>query len=288
MHLLFDIGGTKTRMARSKDGEHFDEPVKIDTPKDFKKAVQTFRELAQELIGNEDCIAAAGGIAGPLNKEKTKLVNSPNLSKWVDQPLKQELQAAFGVPVTLENDTAVVALGEAHYGAGKDAPIVAYMTVSTGVGGARIVHGKIDVNRHGFEIGHQIIDMDGTACTQCNSRGGHEDGSGHLEGYASGTALSLRMGKDPREIPQEHHVWEELARYVAVGLNNTIVHWSPDVVVLGGSMITGDPYIPLKSIERYLQEELRIFPEIPPLKEAELEDIGGLYGALVLVKQIRT
>lgn len=286
MFLLFDIGGTKTRLAFSPDGETFEDPVKSATPEDFEKGIALIKRRAKELAAGRPIRAAAGGIAGPLNAEKSALVNSPNLPGWVGKPLRQELKRALAVPVALENDTAVVGLGEAHFGAGAGSDIVVYITVSTGVGGVRIVRGAVDVNRYGFEPGHQIIDLDGTACTKCNGKGAHEDGSGHLEGYVSGTALELRMGRAPKEIPQSDPVWEELARYLAVGLNNTIVHWSPDVVVLGGSMIVGDPEIPLSSIERYLAEELKLFPQLPALKKAELKDIGGLYGGLVLARTL--
>jgi predicted NBD/HSP70 family sugar kinase len=107
---------------------------------------------------------------------------------------------------------------------------------------------------------------------------------GHLEGYVSGTAVRLRYKKEPSGIT-DPVVWDELAKWLAVGLNNTIVHWSPDVVVLGGSMITGEPAIPMDAIERHLGETMRIFPTPPSLKKGELGDLGGLYGALELATQ---
>ena len=60
----------------------------------------------------------------------------------------------------IANDTAVVGLGEAHRGAGIGYNIVTYITVSTGVGGTRIVDGRIDRRIYGFEPGHQTIDID--------------------------------------------------------------------------------------------------------------------------------
>ena len=62
----------------------------------------------------------------------------------------------------LANDSDLDGLGEATVGAGKGFNIVAYITVSTGIGGVRIVGGKIDVSTYGFEPGHQIIDADGS------------------------------------------------------------------------------------------------------------------------------
>ena len=287
MYLLFDIGGTKTRLALSSDGETFGEFVKFDTPQDFEEGIALIKEEAKKLCGDTKLIAAGGGVASPFNRDKTELVNSPNLPGWSGKPLKESLAEAFGVPVYLENDSAIVALGEAHVGAGKGKEIVVYMTVSTGVGGARIVDGTIDRNRFGFEIGHQIIDIDATLCPECtvnSSVDGVSDPANEAEELVSGTATAIRFGKKAYEVT-DPNLWEhELPRWLAVVVNNTVVHWSPDVVVLGGSMIVGDPAISVPQTEKYLREIL-IFPELPEIKAAELADIGGLHGALVFVKQ---
>jgi predicted NBD/HSP70 family sugar kinase len=189
-----------------------------------------------------------------------------------------------GIETYIENDTAMVGLGEAAYGAGKDFDIVAYLTISTGVGGARIVGRRIDANVFGFEPGHQIIDADGTMCPDCRA---FEDdrGLGHLEAHISGSAIEKRFGKHPSEIDDEK-VWDDLARYLAYGLNNTIVHWSPEVVVLGGGMMKSTG-IKIERIDHYLEDILKIFPERPLLKLAELGDVGGLFGGLSYIKQLQ-
>jgi predicted NBD/HSP70 family sugar kinase len=284
MRILFDIGGTKMRLAATKDCKNFGEPKIVQTPKNFKEGIEVFKKLALELSGGEKIKMAGGGVTGPFDSEKTKIIKSPNLPDWAGKPLKKEMEQGLGAPVYIENDTAIVGLGEAHNGAGKGYGIVVYMTVSTGVGGVRIVDGYIDKNTFGFEPGHQIIDMSGSVCETCNVLGSHSDGPGHLEGYVSGTATERRFGKKAYEVKDEK-VWDELAHWLAYGLNNTIVHWSPDVVVLGGSMIVGDPAIEVAVVESYLKKIITIFPELPRIKKAELEDIGGLYGALAFVKQ---
>jgi predicted NBD/HSP70 family sugar kinase len=180
------------------------------------------------------------------------------------------LTGIFGAAVYIENDAAVVGLGEANWGAGRGFEIVAYVTVSTGVGGAKIVNGKIDEHAIGFEPGKQIIDVN-TGKT--------------LEQMISGKSLAERTGKLPKEITDEG-VWDTEAWILAVGLNNMIVEWSPNCVVLGGSMITGEPAIPIIKTEKYLKEILKIFPEIPTLRKAELGDFGGLYGALAYLKNV--
>lgn len=277
MYLIFDIGGTNMRLAVSRDGESFGETKVLETPQDFSEGMLLFERAALNLAGGKKLKAAAGGIAGPLDRNKEKLVNSPNISGWIGKPLKESIQKAIGAPLYLENDTAIVGLGEAIVGAGKGEAIVAYITVSTGVGGARIVDGKIDRNVYGFEPGHQIIDPAGCLCPICGT-------SGHLEGHVSGTALEGHYHKKPYEI-SDPKIWEEEAKWLAYGLNNTIVHWSPHIAVLGGSMITKEPGISIERVRHHLKNILLIFPEIPRLVKAELGDTGGLHGALAFLKQ---
>ncbi len=277
MFLLFDIGGTKMRIARSRDGEAFDEPIVLKTPlDDFEAGVKMFAAAARELTGGQEIAAAAGGVAGPLNREKTGLVRAPNIPGWVGKPLKSEFERALGTSVLLENDAALAGLGEANAGAGKGFEIVAYVTISTGVGGARIVDGRIDRSRFGFEIGHQIVRMD-----EADVGSASAGEAGHIESYISGTAFAERYGMKAAEV-REREAWERASRELAVALNNVAVFWSPEIIVLGGSMITGDPAIPLGQVEQYFTNVLKIFSEKPVLRKAALGDSGGLHGALVL------
>ncbi len=277
MFAYFDIGGTKTRIAVSIDGQSFGEPVKFDTPKNFEEGIKMIHNKILSLTNGEALEAVGGGIAGPIDKEHTMLVNSPNLQGWANKSITQVLGSLLGCPVYIENDSAIVALGEAHYGAGKGDEIITYITVSTGVGGARIVNGKIDQNIYGFEPGHQYIDIDRTACPKCKT--------GVVGDYLSGTSIENRFNKKPYDIEQNNKVWNELSVWLAYMLNNTIVHWSPNSVVLGGSMIVGDPAIPVERVREHLNEICTIYPEKPAIKKATLEDLGGLYGAMVYVRQ---
>jgi len=268
--ILFDIGGTKMRVAFSADGESFEAPQNVSTPASYDEGMSLFMDLAHRCAGERKIEAVCGGIAGPFSEKRRSLVSSPNLGDWIGKPFKNNLEEKLQAPIYIENDSALVGLGEAVSGAGKNSIIVAYVTVSTGVGGARIVDGKIDRHTIGFEPGHQILEHTNNAT---------------LESLVSGKALEARTGKHPKDI-LDPTVWEEHARTLALGLHNTILHWSPDTLVLGGSMITGNPAIPMDSIERHLHETLKIFPELPLIKKAELGDFGGLWGALAYLKSI--
>ena len=283
MYILFDIGGTKMRVAGSEDLVSFSEPKIIDTPIDFEEGLAELKKLVDEVSGGNKIKMAAGGVAGAFDKENNKLINSPHLHSWKDKEVKHELEKAFDCPVYVQNDSAVVGLGEAVYGAGKENDIVVYITISTGVGGARIVNGKIDVSTFGFEPGHQIIDIDSSVCPTC-TEGKYEDGKGHLEAYVSGTSTENRFSKRAYEVTDKK-VWDEIAKWLAYGLNNTIVHWSPDIVVLGGSMVVKEVGIKIPDVEKHLKSILKIFPEIPKIKQASLGDFGGMYGAMELIKQ---
>lgn len=276
-YILFDIGGTKTRVAKADTLDSFDPPLKFETPLSYREGFEALCHAIDTVAPNGGITAIAGGIRGPLNHEKTGIVSEIKLTDWVGRNIVHALAERYHVPVTLENDTATVGLGETVFGAGKGYDIVAYHTVSTGVGGARFVQGKLDRASTGFEPGHQELDID-------RSIFGHHIRH-TLENLVSGTALETRSGKKPYEIPQEDPVWDELAGYLAYGLKNTIVYWSPDVIVLGGSMVVGNPRIFLADIERHTKEVLGDLFPCPKIVDAELKDDGGLYGALALIRE---
>ena len=278
MYILFDIGGTNIRVAASRDGDMFGTPAIVPTPTDFDQGIRLIHETALSLAGGETVFAVGGGIAGPLSRDRAMLLNSPHLGGWNEKPLKKSLEGLFGAPVFVENDAAIVGLGEAVVGAGKGHSVVAYITVSTGVGGTRIVDGKIDVSAMGFEPGHQIIDAGGALHQNMVAGRGID-----LEGYISGSAVTERYGKKPKEIT-DMAFWDDMARLLAYGLNNTIVHWSPDIVVLGGSMMNKIG-IPVDRVRAHLKKILHIYPELPPIEHSTLGEIGGLHGALHFVKQ---
>lgn len=271
MYLVFDIGGTKTRIAVSKDGNKLDQVETIPTALDFKEGVRSFVETALKLSGDQKITVAAGGVRA-LNKDKTGLMPHPHFPLWENEPLLDELKREFECPVYLENDAAIGGLGEACFGPGKGYSIVAYLTISTGIGGARIVNGNIDNNSMGFEPGNQIIDLDGSILKK--------EGPVYLEEYIGGHALEKRFGLKG-EMLNDERIWDEVTKVLSIGLNNTLVYWSPDIVILGGS---GMESISLDKLNLYLRESVKIYPQLPPVVKANLGDSRGLYGAMAFLK----
>ncbi len=275
MYIVFDIGGTKTRIATSSDLVTLDVIQKIETSLSYQDGFLAVTDIIDTLSNGKQINGIAGGIRGPLNHEKTGIVSESKLTNWVGRSIVADLKNEYNCPVFLENDTAIVGLGEVTFGAGKGYPIVAYHTVSTGVGGARFVHGKLDIASAGFEPGHQILDIDRTILGV--------SATPTLENLVSGASLEKRRGVKPYEISQEDPVWEQLAEFLASGLKNTVVYWSPDAIVLGGSMIVGDPRIPLEAIQKATEKILSGFVPCPKILDASLKDDGGLYGAMALL-----
>lgn len=274
MYFLFDIGGSFTRITLSQDGKSFPQPQIFTTPQNFDSAITLFQNTAQSLTSKSELKAAAGGVAGILDPSRSILVTAPHIKGWATKLFKEHLEKILQVPVFLENDAALAALGEAIYGAGRREHIVAYMTVSTGVGGARIVRGRIADKIIGFEPGHQIIEVSGKMCPA-------GDGYGHLEAYISGLALKSIYNKNPQDI-DDPKVWDQVARLIAVGLHNLVVFWSPNIIVLGGSVMKS---ISLEKVSFYLKENLRVFPDVPEVVSAALGDSSAIYGALEYLKQ---
>ena len=124
------------------------------------------------------------------------------------------------------------------------------------------------------------MDADGTVCPAARS-------PGYLEEYISGKNVERRTGEKPYDI-HDKKFWDTEARLLAWGLNNTAVHWSPELIILGGSMINGTKkvVIPLDRVRFYFNKVLKIFPEKPKLVKAELGDYGGLYGSMIYLKQV--
>lgn len=276
-YILCDIGGTKTRVAVTSDLEKFEAVEKYNTPTDFKKGIDQLTEAASKLAASRRIRGFTAGIRGSLAHDKRSLAHDNILTNWVDESLADKLSEKLSTTVTLENDTALAGLGEAVFGAAKGQSIVVYHAISTGVGGVKIEDGQIDQAAGGFEPGHQILDIDKTILG--------EEVEPTLENLVSGSAVEARVGIKPFDIPQTDTLWDQLAYYLAHGLRNSVLYWSPDVIVLGGAMIVGNPCIEIDAVTKYTNEVLGEAAICPLILRANLGDEAGLYGAMALMAE---
>lgn len=268
MIILCDIGGTHSRVARG-DGATLSLPVVFATSQSYSAGIETLCAHIDTLRNGDTPTAVIIGIAGTLAPDRKSLIRAPHIPEWCGKNIVNDIGAVLGVPVHLENDAALGALGEAVHGAGKGIGIVAYITVGTGIGGARVINGVLDPSVSGFEIGHQYLGM-GTDAKE-------------LEELVSGSAI--RAERDiPAEQITDENVWDAYAQTLSYGVFNTILHWSPHIVVLGGALF-GTPGMKVENVEKHLKNIGGAFP-LPKLAHGTLGDSCGLYGALVYASQV--
>ncbi|MBI2022051.1 ROK family protein [Candidatus Daviesbacteria bacterium] len=269
MFLAVDIGATNTRIGLSEDGHSIAKKEKFSTPADFSEGinliVKSINDLAENNLPNKISVA----VAGVVDSQQGVVLKAPNLIDYNNQPIVEVLENKLQTKVILGNDADFAALGEANLGAGRGYKIVAFITLSTGVGGARVVSGEIDETAIGFEPGHQIFDPNGRVWG-CGQRG-------CFESVASGKAFELNFGVKPENC-HNPRIWEEHAKIVSQGLINVIVLWSPDILVLGGSLIKAGQKF-LNPLIRHIDENLKIIPT-PKIKVSELGDINVLLGGI--------
>jgi glucokinase len=121
---------------------------------------------------------------GPLDHISGVLLDPPNLTGWVNVPLRQMLADRLRLPVVLEHDAKAAALGEYHYGAGRGHADMVYIVVGTGIGSAIILDGRLHRGQHNFagEVGHITIRSGGDPCSCGNT--------GCVESFAAGPAIA--------------------------------------------------------------------------------------------------
>lgn len=261
--VVFDIGGTKMRVARATP-EGLGEVRILETPADAGAGMEALTAaIRAEASGAPDAIA--GCVAGVF--ADGVLTRSPNLPGWEGVRLRDAL-APLAPRVLIHNDAALACLGEARRGAGRGARICAYIGVGTGVGGARCVDGMLDTLRYNAEPGQQMLTERGET----------------LESLISGGALTRAFGKDSRLIPREEY--RRRLPLFAAGIVNAILFWSPDVLVLGGSLMNQADGYELPLLIDEVKKREHMYPKLPDIRLAELADEAGLMGAAELLENV--
>jgi len=234
--------------------------------------------LLNEAFSVEDIRASGIGIAvaGPVDPDSGILYQPPNLMALDGVSLKRMWREQYGLPVLVGNDANYAAVGEFHFGAGRDAAQAGhpprslfYVTVSTGIGGGAVMRVPglpeaallLGANGLTAEVGHTTVDTAvGAPLCQCGKRG-------CLEAVSSGTAIAnyaraaLAEGRH-RDSALAAIALEELSSRavvaagvqgdafanavmsracdgLAVGLANMVHLFNPDLIILGGGVSEG-------------------------------------------------
>ncbi len=303
-----DLGGTNLRTALVSPAGHI-----LEKNKEATDAGRGYRSVIEKLVGNirqrqetakqggHVVVAVGVGAPGVIHAERGVVVKSPNFPDWNNLPLKQELEAAAGVPVFIENDANVAALGEQWLGAAHGINSVIFLTLGTGVGGGIVLNGRIWQGADGMagEVGHMTIIPDGRKCgcgnTGClemyaSSRGivmSYQEGltgrpgPRHAQSVTSAEIYEAAHGGDPLALK----VMEEMGRYLGIGIANLINIFNPEMVVIGGGVkdawtlfINATRAEIRKRAFEYPAERTRIVPSM-------LGDDAGMVGAAAVAFQ---
>jgi glucokinase len=262
----------------------------------------------------KDLIGVGLGAAGQVDAKRGVLLGTPNLSQAVvDLPVTKSLSDEFKTPAALANDVHVAALGEARFGAGVGARDFLCVFVGTGIGGALVRQGELLLGKNGTagEIGHAVVVAGGRLCS-CG-------GLGHLEAYASRTAISRRLvgelkrGRasvlrelEPEIVGKDHlrseatirsgtlaaalkakdalviEMVREAGWYLGMGLSGAINLINPDRIILGGGAVEAMPLMVDVAKVAARDEALPVPGQAVEIVTAGLGDFSGVVGAAII------
>jgi glucokinase len=182
-----DVGGTKTALVISVSPPEVLDRIEFPTrpAKGPEPALRMIRQSIHDLLAKHKLKVQAIGVScgGPLDRIEGIIQSPPNLSTWVDVPLKAILEKEFGVPCRVENDANAGAVAEHRFGAGQGCRNMIFLTMGTGLGAGIITDGRLyhGANDLAGEIGHVRLSRSGPV--------GHNK-AGSAEGWASGGGMT--------------------------------------------------------------------------------------------------
>ena len=309
-----DVGGTNIRVALGDERGRIIARISERTEKHrgpegiSRQIARNIRSLI-ERIGGKKIEGIGIGSAGPLDLKRGGLMKPTNIP-YDFVPLVEPLREEFDLPVYLLNDCSVAVVGERFFGAGKEHENLAYITLSTGIGGGIYVDGHLLIGKDGnaTEIGHFTIDYEGRLLCGCGKRG-------HWEAYCSGNGIPnyvrlLLSEEDPDEVkdsllmskingnlnlltakilydcakagdPISLKFTDRIGVLNAIGFACVIDAYDPSLITVGGSIALRNESLVLSPIRKYVGEHAR--NRVPEIRITPLGDDVVLYGAIAMV-----
>ncbi|SOD63860.1 ROK family protein (putative glucokinase) [Streptomyces zhaozhouensis] len=223
------------------------EPLDVDASADqgFDRAEKLVdRLLAVAGMDRSKIIGIGLGVPGPIDMTSGTIGSTAILPGWRGTNPREELAARTGVPVHVDNDANLGALGESVWGSGRGAGDLAYIKVASGVGAGLVINGRIYRGSGGTagEIGHITLDESGPVC-RCGNRGCLETytAARHvlpLLAPVHGTELTMRrvvqMARDGD--PGCRRVIADVGRHVGTAVAQLCNVLNLNRVVLGGDV----------------------------------------------------
>ncbi|UFT97776.1 ROK family glucokinase [Radiobacillus kanasensis] len=309
-----DIGGTSIKMAVFEDDGTIIDKWEIPTNKDNQGVsipgdiwTSLENKLKEHSIDPKEVQGMGVGAPGFIDSDTGSIYEAVNIGWKKNFDLGKQLQALSGLPVFVDNDANLAALGENWKGAGNLAENLIAITIGTGVGGGIITNGQVVNGSNGTagEIGHIMVEADGYACN-CGRKG-------CLETVTSATGM-VRQAKEklkdnPNSLlktPLEKNgdlttkdifdaakegdafsisIIERVADVLGLAIANVATIVNPSKIVIGGGVSkAGDQLlIPLrKAFDSFCLPRIS---EACEFRIAQLGNDAGVVGAAYLVKQ---
>lgn len=294
-----DLGGTNLRVALVSEGGEIIRKIKQPSS---EQILAVLSGSIEKIIHSEAVSGIGLGVAGLIDRKKSRVFASPNLRVIEGIDVVGELRRRFGMPVFIENDANAAALGERMAGAGRDFENFVLLTLGTGIGGGIIYQGR--VLEVPAELGHVSINPEAEKCPCGNT--------GCLENYASARAMIARAvsmlergtesllkecckGSFYKLTPEDIYgaaldgdnlsrdVLKDAGRYLGVGLANIINVLGPEAIILAGGLIGAwNIYVQEAMKEASRRAFKDLFDDVKIIPSA-LEDNAGIIGAACLV-----
>ncbi|MFE2974471.1 ROK family protein [Streptomyces sp. NPDC059258] len=294
-----DFGHTHLRVAVGNLAHQVlaeeSEPLDVDasSAEGFGRAEVLVNRLIEATgIGPDKVIGVGLGVPGPIDVESGTLGSTSILPGWTGINPSEELSGRLGVPVYVDNDANLGALGELVWGSGRGVKDLAYIKVASGVGAGLVIDGTIYRGPGGTagEIGHITLDESGPVC-RCGNRGCLETFTAAryvlpLLQPSHGPGLTMeRVVQLAREgDPGCRRVIGDVGRHIGSGVANLCNLLNPSRVVLGGSLAEAGELVlgPIRdSVSRYaIPSAARQLSVLPGALGGRAEVLGAL--ALVL------
>ncbi len=276
MYISIDLGGTNTRVASSRNLEDIYKVEKFPTNIDLKEQQALLNKAVGSVIDGEAvdyiCIGVPG-LVDRFSRKFEKIVNYPALNGL---RYEQLLDVASGsANIIVENDSALAGLAESRVGDAANSRVVAYLTLSTGVGGVRVQNKRLSRAQGSMEPGHMIIVEDGAEDDVCGQKG-------CLHAYLSGAMFEKVYGEKPEDT-KDASIWDKYGKHLATGITNIVAMWDPDIVVIGGSLSKKFDVFSDSMMKSLKNQDLF---DVPNIVRSTLGDENGLLGGFHLISQI--
>lgn len=248
--LAADIGATHARVAlgdllgtivgeRTRALANDDEPVSI-----LEWVLDHARQLCKELGIDVGLIGAASiGLAAPIEQRTGRPVDPPIMPRWRDFDVAKWLGPHLGVPILVEKDVNIMALGE-HIADPIRRRNLVFAKVSTGIGVGIVSGGELQRGEQGLagDVGHIRVPGRENPC--------HCGNIGCLEAVASGPALAaaltqkgihVRTSEDVVDLVKSGNLEAiQLVRQAGRDLGEVLAMCvsllNPSTVILGGAI----------------------------------------------------